>query len=208
MVRAIGRTVMLVRGDPDNIKITWPADLSRAEALLAARQRVEGEMTAHRVGLGWDVHPLVAGRTTVLAGVVLTGEFGPQGHSDGDPLAHAVCDALLGASALGDIGALFPDTDPQWKDAPGTLLLSRTAAALGRAGWRPVQVDAVVIADEPRIAPQRDAIRAGLARALGLPVEAVSVKGKRTEGLGGLAGGKGIACHALAVVEPIGEASR
>jgi 2-C-methyl-D-erythritol 2,4-cyclodiphosphate synthase len=164
-------------------------------------------MAACRVGLGWDVHALVSGRPTVLAGVVLTGEFGPKGHSDGDPLAHAVCDALLGAAALGDIGMLFPDTDPEWKDAPGSLLLAQTAAALGRAGWRPVQIDAVVVADEPKIGPHRDAIRAGLARALGLPVEAVSVKGKRTEGLGGLAGGKGIACHALAVIERLGETS-
>lgn len=207
MVRANGGSVALVLGEADNIKITWPEDLARAAALLAARAPGGTPMTT-RVGLGWDVHPLVAGRPTILAGVVVMQARGPAGHSDGDPLAHAVCDALLGAAALGDIGVLFPDSDPRWEGAPGKDLLAATAAALRARGWRPRQVDAVLIADEPRLAPHRDAIRAGLAAALGVPVEAVSVKGKRTEGLGGLAGGAGIACHALAVVERVLEDSR
>ena len=98
-----------------------------------------------RVGIGWDVHPLVGGRACVIAGVTLTDEFGPSGHSDGDVLAHAVVDALLGAAAMGDIGERFPDTDPRWQGVSGTELLERTRAALESAGWRPLQVDAVII---------------------------------------------------------------
>lgn len=160
-------------------------------------------MSDPRVGIGWDVHPLVEGRPCVLAGVTLTEDFGPSGHSDGDVLAHALIDALLGAAALGDVGTLFPDTDPRWKGVSGSELLARTRAALASSGWRPLQVDAVVICDIPRIAPRRDEIRAGVARALELPLDAVSVKGKRTEGLGGLAGGAGIACRAVATLRPL-----
>jgi 2-C-methyl-D-erythritol 2,4-cyclodiphosphate synthase len=154
-----------------------------------------------RVGLGWDTHRLAAGRRMALAGVVLSEEFGPVAHSDGDPLAHAVCDALLGAAALGDIGVHFPDADPRWRGVSGVELLERTCALLRAAGWRPRQIDAVIVADEPAIAPHRDAIRAALARALNAAVDDVSVKGKRTEGLGGLANRAGVACHAIAVVE-------
>ena len=154
-----------------------------------------------RVGLGWDSHRLAAGRKLVLGGVVLSEEFGPIAHSDGDPLAHAVCDALLGAAAMGDIGVHFPDTDPRWRGVSGVELLERTSALLRAAGWRPRQVDAVIVADEPAIAPHREAIRTALARALGAAVDDISVKGKRTEGLGGLANRAGIACHAIALVE-------
>jgi 2-C-methyl-D-erythritol 4-phosphate cytidylyltransferase/2-C-methyl-D-erythritol 2,4-cyclodiphosphate synthase len=195
MVRALGHAVALVDGEPDNFKLTWPGDVARAEA------RMEGGAVAEtRSGIGWDVHPFAPGRPTVLAGVVLDAARGPSGHSDGDPLAHAVCDALLGAAALGDIGTLFPDTDPRWTGAPGLDLLERTAEALRAAGYAPHQVDAVLVTDAPKIGPRRDEIRARLAAALGLPLDRVFLKGKRTEGLGGLAGGKGIACHALAVV--------
>lgn len=154
-----------------------------------------------RVGIGWDVHPLVDGRPFVLVGVVLDAARGPSGHSDGDPLAHAIIDALLGAAGMGDIGLLFPDDDPRWKGAGGVDLLLRTTRALADAGWRPLQVDAVVVCDRPKLAPFRDSVRAALARALGLPESAVNVKGKRTEGLGGLANAAGVACHAVAMVE-------
>ena len=198
MVRALGSPVALVPGEAENIKVTWPDDVVRAEAILAARGE-RGTMSS-RVGIGWDVHPLVAGRSFRLAGVEVSLEFGPAGHSDGDPLAHAVADALLGAAALGDIGQLFPDTDPRCAGLPGTDLLRQTSAHLASHGYRPMQVDAVLVVDAPKIAPHREAIRRALAAALGLPEEAVSVKGKRTEGLGGLAGGKGVACHAVATV--------
>ena len=155
---------------------------------------------ALRVGLGWDVHRLEAGRRLLLAGVELASDRGPVAHSDGDVLSHAVVDALLGAAGLGDIGTLFPDDDPRWKGASGPHLLERTVGRLADAGWRPLQVDAVVILDRPKIAPRREEIRRALAAHLGVPVGHVSVKGKRTEGLGGLAGGAGIGCRAIAQV--------
>jgi 2-C-methyl-D-erythritol 2,4-cyclodiphosphate synthase len=198
LVRALGRPVTLVPGEAENIKVTWPEDVARAESILAARGG-QGAMPS-RVGIGWDVHPLVAGRSFRLAGIEISAEFGPAGHSDGDPLAHAVADALLEAAALGDIGLLFPDTDPRCAGLAGTDLLQRTAGHLAAHGYRPAQVDAVLVVDAPRIAPHREAIRRALAAALDLPEDAVSVKGKRTEGLGGLAGGKGVACHAIASV--------
>lgn len=200
MVRRLGERVALVEGEADNIKVTWPRDLERAGTLLAGRRERGDAMNLARTGIGWDVHPLVTGRPTVLAGVTLDPELGPRGHSDGDPLAHALCDALLGAAALGDIGSHFPDTDERWKGAAGCELLARTVGVLAEHGWRPAHVDAVVVTDRPKIAPHREAVREQLARVLGLPVAAVSVKGKRTEGLGSLAGGAGIACHAVATI--------
>jgi len=205
LVRALGRPVALVAGEAENIKVTFPDDVARAEAILAARaaapeRRGEREAMTPRVGIGWDVHPLVAGRPFRLAGIEISAEFGPEGHSDGDPLAHAVADALLGAAALGDIGQLFPDTDPRCAGLPGSDLLRRTVLHLAEHGYRPAQVDAVLVVDAPKIAPHREAIGRALAEALGLPEDGVSVKGKRTEGLGGLAGGRGVACHAVATV--------
>lgn len=215
LARAHGVDVALVPGDPDNVKITWESDLPRALAILGRRPAATtpadaepcpapdpaprpAEEATMRIGIGWDVHPFVPHRRTVLAGVVAEEAFGPAGHSDGDPLCHALCDALLGAAALGDIGTLFPDTDPRWKGAPGLELLQRTVEHLRENGFAPAQVDAVVICDAPKIGPHRDEIRANLAAVLELAPGDVSVKGKRTEGLGGLAGGKGIACHAVA----------
>jgi 2-C-methyl-D-erythritol 2,4-cyclodiphosphate synthase len=188
--------VSLVPGEPENLKITWPDDLVRAGALM--RRGVPP--TDLRVGLGWDVHPLVPGRPFVLAGIVLDETFGPRGHSDGDPLCHAIADALLGAACLGDIGTLFPDDDPASEGLPGCDLLAGAVARLGEAGWLPVHVDAVVIADRPQIAPAREPIRAALAAVLGVAPGCVSVKGKRTEGLGGLAGGAGVGCRAIAQI--------
>ncbi|RMG44607.1 MAG: 2-C-methyl-D-erythritol 4-phosphate cytidylyltransferase [Acidobacteria bacterium] len=199
VVRRCGHEVALVPGDPENLKITWPADLARAEAILAARGGGPG---SERAGIGWDVHPIAEGRPFRLAGVTVDPSRGPAGHSDGDPLAHAVADALLGAAALGDVGELFPDDDPACAGMAGDELLRRTVRHLAGAGWRPVQVDAVLVLDRPKRAPARDRIRQALAAALGLAPEAVSVKAKRTEGLGALAGGAGVACHALARIAP------
>jgi 2-C-methyl-D-erythritol 2,4-cyclodiphosphate synthase len=155
-----------------------------------------------RVGVGWDVHPLEEGRPFLLAGVVLTDEFGPSGHSDGDVLAHALADALFGAAGLADIGTHFPDTDDRWRGVGGIEILRRTREILSRAGFHPLQVDAVVVCDRPKLAPRREEIRRAVARALGLDVAAVGLKGKRTEGLGGLSEARGVGCHAVATVLP------
>ncbi|MDQ7088495.1 MAG: 2-C-methyl-D-erythritol 2,4-cyclodiphosphate synthase [Acidobacteriota bacterium] len=205
MVRRLGREVALVEGEAENFKITWPGDLARARARFDASREGEGgieemEMQLPRVGFGWDVHPLKKGRPFRLVGVELTPDFGPEGHSDGDPLSHAVADALLGAAGAGDIGMLFPDNDPRCRNMPGPDLLRETVEHLRRRGWRPTGVDAVVIVDKPKLAPHREAIRARLAEILGLHPGAVSVKGKRTEGLGGLAAGAGVGCQAVATL--------
>ena len=150
-----------------------------------------------RVGLGWDLHRLIPGRRFLLAGVELPSDRGEAGHSDGDVLAHAVTDALLGAAGLGDIGELFPPQDPAWKDADSLELLKTAYGKVKARGWRPVNLDCVVICETPRILPYREPIRSALAAVLELPREAVLVKGKTNEGLGPV--GEAGAVEALAV---------
>jgi 2-C-methyl-D-erythritol 2,4-cyclodiphosphate synthase len=152
-----------------------------------------------RVGQGFDVHPFSgdADRPLVLGGVSFAGATGLAGHSDGDVIAHAVTDALLGAAGLGDIGQHFPDTDPACAGADSIGLLRRAVAALHDAGWYPQNVDCTVVLEEPKVAPQRAAIQARLGDAVGAPV---TVKGKRPEGLGALGRAEGIACFAVALV--------
>jgi len=153
-----------------------------------------------RIGQGWDLHRLVPGRRLVLGGVEIAHERGLAGHSDADALIHAIIDALLGAAALGDIGAHFPDSDPAWKDAAGTDLLERTVAALARAGWEPVQVDATVVAEAPRLGPHRERMRDAIARGLGVARAMVSVKAKTAEGLGPEGRGEAISAQAVALI--------
>ena len=150
-----------------------------------------------RVGLGRDLHRLVKKRRFLLGGVEIPAPRGELGHSDGDALAHAVCDALLGATALGDIGALFPPSDPAWKNADSMTLLRSVFGMAQRAGWALVNLDCVVSCEEPKILPFRDRIRESLARALEASIDQVFVKGKTGEGLGAV--GKGRAVEAIAV---------
>jgi 2-C-methyl-D-erythritol 2,4-cyclodiphosphate synthase len=156
---------------------------------------------SQRVGIGFDVHRLVTGRPCVLGGVVLPHDKGPLGHSDGDAVLHALCDALLGAAGLDDLGTLFPDSDARWKDVSSAELLSETLQRVARANWRPVNVDVVIATEGPRIAPHRPAMRASIAKLLGLDVDAVNVKGKSLEGLGAIAGGLGVAVQAVCLLE-------
>ena len=154
-----------------------------------------------RVGHGFDAHRLVAGRPFVLGGVRLAFERGPLGHSDGDVLAHALADALLGAAALGDLGRHFPDTDPAWKDADSLRLLEACARMVREAGFELVNVDATVVVEAPKLAPHLDAIRARLAEVLRIESSAVSVKAKTSEGMGYTGDGSGIAAYAVAAIE-------
>jgi 2-C-methyl-D-erythritol 4-phosphate cytidylyltransferase/2-C-methyl-D-erythritol 2,4-cyclodiphosphate synthase len=193
LVEAMGRAVRLVPGSPRNIKVTYPQDLAMAETML----RGEAQPVETRCGIGYDMHRLVAGRRLVLGGVEFPGAAGLAGHSDADALAHAVCDALLGAAGLGDIGQHFPDRDPRYADADSIELLRQAAAMAAEAGFRVVHVDAVVIADAPRIAGEVSRMRQRLGEALGIAPERVSVKGKTSEGLGFVGAGEGIACHAV-----------
>ena len=154
-----------------------------------------------RVGIGFDVHRLVAGRPCVLGGVRIPYPAGPAGHSDGDAVLHAIADALLGAAGLDDLGTLFPDTEERWKGADSGTLLAAVLERVLAAGWRLANVDVVVATEGPRIAPHRAAMRARLGELLGLDPGAVNVKGKTLEGLGALAGGAGVAVQAVCLLE-------
>lgn len=155
-------------------------------------------MGEERVGLGFDVHARAAGRPLWLGGVRFEGEDGLAGHSDGDVVCHAVADALLGAAVLGDVGVHFPDTDPTTQGISGSELLSRTVALVRRGGFAPVSCDATVICERPSIGAHREELRASLADALGVPIERVSVKATRPEGLG--LSGDGVGCIAIATI--------
>ena len=153
-----------------------------------------------RVGLGFDVHAFSddAGRRLVLGGVEIDGERGLAGHSDADVIAHAVADALLGAAGIGDLGGLFPASDPTWKDADSIELLIEVRGRVAAAGWRAVNVDCAVVLEAPTLAPHRQAMEARLRGAAGADV---SVKAKRAEGLGAIGRQEGVACWAVALVE-------
>lgn len=153
-----------------------------------------------RVGHGFDAHRLVEGRALILGGVKIPFERGPLGHSDGDVLAHALADALLGAAALGDLGSRFPDSDERWKDADSMELLARCARAVRDAGFTIGNVDATIVVDRPKLAPFVESMRANVARRLDLPVAAVSVKAKTSEGMGYTGDGTGLAVYAVALV--------
>jgi 2-C-methyl-D-erythritol 2,4-cyclodiphosphate synthase len=154
-----------------------------------------------RHGIGYDAHRLVPGRRLVLGGVELDHEHGLEGHSDADVLAHAVIDALLGAAAMGDIGEHFPDTAEEWRDADSIDLVGRVSSMLDDAGLTVVHVDATLVAELPRIAPHRAAMRERLAGALGVDPSAVNVKATRGEGMGFVGRGEGIAALAVATVQ-------
>ena len=137
----------------------------------------------------------------MLAGVDIPAQKGELGHSDGDVLAHAVCDALLGASALGDIGEMFPPGDPAWKNANSLKLLTTVFARVKREGWRLVNLDCVIICETPKILPYREAVRASLAKALEVTADSVFVKGKTKEGLGAVGKGKAVEAWAICLLE-------
>jgi 2-C-methyl-D-erythritol 4-phosphate cytidylyltransferase/2-C-methyl-D-erythritol 2,4-cyclodiphosphate synthase len=191
-----GHPVHLVDGDVRNLKITTPDDLAMAEHLLRAHPAVP----ALRIGNGYDLHRLVAGRPLILGGVTIPFDKGLQGHSDADVICHAVTDAVLGAAAAGDIGRYFPDTDPQWKGANSVDLLRQAARVVRDAGFAIANLDVVVIAQKPKLLPYVDAIRTNLAAALSCDVSQVSVKGKTNEGVDSMGAGESIAAHAVALL--------
>ena len=239
LVEAAGGRVVEVEGEPGNIKITDPADLQMAAALLgddSASPRVQQAGTADlqmaaallgepgspglgaesgagaggrpggeggrlglRVGHGFDVHRYSddPGRVLVLGGERFEGCRGLAGHSDADAVAHACIEALLGAAGLGDIGSMFPDSDPSLSGADSIELLAEAAAAVRAAGWAPVNVDCSVVLDAPMLAPRLSAMRSRLSQAAGAPV---TVSGRRSEGVGALGGGEGVAAWAVALV--------
>lgn len=159
-----------------------------------------------RVGIGYDVHELVAGRSLILGGVKVPYHMGLKGHSDADVLVHAVMDALLGAAGCGDIGKHFPDTSPQYKGISSLVLLKKVVAHLNSRHWVVGNVDAVVIAQAPKISPYIEQMRVNMAREMGVAAELVSVKATTTEGLGFAGRGEGIAAQAVACIFKINDA--
>ncbi|HEX2861921.1 MAG TPA: 2-C-methyl-D-erythritol 2,4-cyclodiphosphate synthase [Lacunisphaera sp.] len=153
-----------------------------------------------RIGHGYDIHRTIAGRPLVLGGVTFAADFGLDGHSDADALTHALCDALLGAAGLPDIGHFFPNTDPAYKNANSQVLLERVVSALRERGWVPVNLDATLIAEKPKIAPHLAAMKAALARSTGLETEAIGLKATTNEGSDDIGRGLAIAAHAVALI--------
>jgi 2-C-methyl-D-erythritol 4-phosphate cytidylyltransferase / 2-C-methyl-D-erythritol 2,4-cyclodiphosphate synthase len=195
LVERAGIPVYVVEGDPANVKITTPEDVA-----MARRKAGASPGTGLRIGTGYDLHRLAAGRPLILAGVHVPFERGLQGHSDADIVCHAVTDAILGAAALGDIGLMFPDTDPQWKDADSLVLLRAAAELVRDAGFTVSNVDVTVIAERPKLRPHIDEMRANLARVLQIEISAVSVKGKTNETVDATGRGEAMACHAVALL--------
>lgn len=156
-----------------------------------------------RIGHGYDIHRTVAGRKLVLGGVTFAADFGLDGHSDADALTHAICDALLGAAGLPDIGHFFPNTDPAYKNIDSQLLLQRVVAALRERGWAPVNIDATLIAEKPKIAPRLAEMKTILARSAGLAVDAIGLKATTNEGSDDIGRGLAIAAHAVALIQKV-----
>jgi 2-C-methyl-D-erythritol 4-phosphate cytidylyltransferase/2-C-methyl-D-erythritol 2,4-cyclodiphosphate synthase len=204
LVRRMSLPVALVPGDAGNLKVTRPADLDLAAAVLARRDGPDVQnppLPTLRVGHGYDVHPFSEGRKLFLGGV----EFpeaprGLLGHSDADVLLHALCDALLGAAGMGDIGALFPDNDPAHKDRPSVEFLRAVRGHLDGAGFRVGNVDMTVLAETPRVGPRAGEIKACVAGALGVAPDQVGLKATTNEGMGFVGRGEGIAAYATALI--------
>jgi 2-C-methyl-D-erythritol 4-phosphate cytidylyltransferase/2-C-methyl-D-erythritol 2,4-cyclodiphosphate synthase len=206
LVERLGLPVHVVEGDVRNVKITTAEDLATAKAVAlhtSTARRWQGDGFSHRlmrIGNGYDLHKLVPGRPLVLAGVTIPFELGLSGHSDADIVCHAVTDAVLGAANVGDIGRLFPDTDPKWKGADSIALLKGAMELVRHAGYRVSNVDVTVIAQQPKLLPYLDQMRSNLAGALGVEVNAVSVKGKTNEGVDSMGRGESMAAHAVVLL--------
>jgi len=192
--------VLSVQGEVENRKVTFAKDLATGRGAEAR----EGGVNDFRIGQGWDIHRLVAGRPLMLGGLRVPSELGEDAHSDGDVLLHAIIDALLGAAALGDIGSHFPPSDEAWRGADSRDLAKRAAALVREAGWRPGNLDCTVILERPRLGPYKAGMAASIAACLGMDAASVSVKAKTKEGLDAV--GEGRAVEALAIVSllPLG----
>jgi 2-C-methyl-D-erythritol 4-phosphate cytidylyltransferase/2-C-methyl-D-erythritol 2,4-cyclodiphosphate synthase len=193
LLEQAGQAVVLVPGHESNVKITWPEDLARVEAAMLGR-------LVPRTGTGFDVHRIVPGRPMVLCGVVVPSPVGLSGHSDADVGIHALCDAIYGAMAEGDIGRWFPPSEAEWKDADSARFLRHAAGRIAARGGVLANADVTLICERPKITPHAAAMRERLAALLGVPTGRVSVKATTTERLGFPGRGEGIAAQAAATV--------
>ena len=195
LLDSIGITPHITIGEYENIKLTTPEDVSVTKSIISKR-----EVKTMRIGHGYDVHKLVVGRKLILGGVKIEYEKGLLGHSDADVLTHALMDSMLGAAALGDIGKLFPDKDPTYKDADSIKLLELVSQRVKQAGYTVSNIDVTVIAQAPKLASHIDKMREVLAQAIGIDVSQISVKATTEEGLGFTGDGLGIAAHAVCLL--------
>jgi 2-C-methyl-D-erythritol 4-phosphate cytidylyltransferase/2-C-methyl-D-erythritol 2,4-cyclodiphosphate synthase len=202
VMRWAGHPVSVVPGSPDNIKITRPLDLKVAELLLGdkATPGHAGENCDMRIGQGVDYHCLVNGRRLILGGVDIPFEKGLDGHSDADALSHAICDAVLGAAALGDIGRHFPNTDPAQKNRSSLEFLRGAGIMADKAGYKIVNVDATLLCQRPKLAPYMDKMKQNIADALGLRPGDVNIKATTTEGMNAEGRGEGVSAQAIALL--------
>lgn len=199
-VEQIGGKVAVVMGNYKNIKITTPDDLILGEAFIKGAANMADNI---HVGSGFDVHRLVPDRKLILCGVTIPYTLGLLGHSDADVALHALMDAMLGAAGLGDIGKLFPDTDPAFKDADSMVLLKEVIGKLQEAGWQVNNADVTIIAQKPKLASYREAMEKNLSNILHLTEDAINVKATTTEQLGFTGRGEGIASQAVVTIKKI-----
>lgn len=200
LMEQAGVPVQLVPGSEDNLKLTTPEDIRFANALLTAQTK---EVSPMRIGHGYDVHRLVEGRPLILGGITIPWDTGLLGHSDADVLTHAVMDALLGAAALGDIGGLFPDTDPAYAGADSLLLLQKVMQTVREAGYALSNLDVTVLAQRPKLKPHIPAMREKLAAACEVALSCISIKATTEEGLGFTGNEEGIAAHAVCLLTSV-----
>jgi 2-C-methyl-D-erythritol 4-phosphate cytidylyltransferase/2-C-methyl-D-erythritol 2,4-cyclodiphosphate synthase len=201
LLERIKEKVYIVRGDYSNIKITTMEDVAICKALLSMRNKDQGSEKEMRVGNGFDVHAFVENRKLILGGVEIPFEKGLLGHSDADVLLHAIMDALLGACGLADIGRYFPDTDEDYRGISSLLLLEKVGDLIGSEGFEIINIDAVVIAQRPKIAPYINQMIKHIAQVLKISEDRINIKGTTTEGLGFVGREEGIAVTAIVAVE-------
>jgi len=192
-IESIGGSVRVVPGDPANLKVTTSEDLEILRKLM-------DESPTIRTGIGYDIHRFGPGLRLVIGGIEIPEADGLAGHSDADVLTHAICDALLGAAGMPDIGVLFPNTDPAYAGIDSQNLAVDVAARLAAAGWRTENVDSTVVAERPKISGYVPAMRERLAKSLGVQPDRVNVKATTNEGLGALGAAEGIAAYAIATI--------
>lgn len=209
LVEHLGQPVVLVPGDRSNLKITTAEDFAIAATFLPSSKQPfdtnKLDKSILRIGAGYDLHRFAPGRELWLGGVLIPHDQGLLGHSDADALLHAICDALLGALGAGDIGHHFPDTDPEWKGISSVVLLERVGRWVAERGYAIGNLDATVLAEQPRLAPYLEAMRLQIAGALSCSPDQVNIKATTCEGLGAIGAGEGLAAQALVSLVRVSE---